>query len=73
MNVQYISDTQGRHTAVVIPIEEWNSLTEKYQELKEPETPRKKPSDFVGVLSPETARQMITDIEQSRDEWERAI
>lgn len=73
MNLQYISDTQGRHTAVVIPIEEWNKITEKHQDLKVMEKPGKKPSDYLGILDQETAQQMIEDIERSRDEWERTI
>ena len=34
MDLQYISDADGRQTAVVIPIEEWKSLTETYAGLK---------------------------------------
>lgn len=73
MNLQYISDTQGRHTAVIIPIEEWNNLTAKHDDLKLLENPKRKPSDFIGCISKETAQQMITDIERSRSEWERTI
>ena len=71
MDIQYISDTNGNHTAVVIPIEEWNSITDKHQDLKTLETPKKKPSDFVGCISKEIAQKMITDIEHSRNQWER--
>jgi hypothetical protein len=35
MSVQYISDNLGNHTAVIIPIEEWEKLTTKYSELSE--------------------------------------
>jgi extradiol dioxygenase family protein len=73
MSLQYISDTQGRHTAVVIPIEDWHTLTTRHQDLKSLESPKRKPSDFVGCISGETAQQMITDIERSRNEWERTI
>ena len=71
MSLQYISDTQGRHTAVIIPIEDWNTLTAKHHDLKSLESSKRKPSDFVGCISPETAQKMITDIERSRNEWER--
>jgi len=30
MSLQYISDTVGKTTAVIIPIEEWDELKEKY-------------------------------------------
>jgi hypothetical protein len=73
MDLQYLSDTQGRHTAVIIPIEEWNNLTRIHQDLKDLEKPKKKPSDFVGCISKETAQKMIIDIEQSRTQWERNI
>lgn len=78
MNVQYLSDAQGRHTAIVIPIEEWQTITAKHPDLETLEKPqqdtnRRKPSDFIGSISRETAQKMITDIDRSRDEWERAI
>lgn len=73
MSLQYISDVQGRHTAVIISIEDWNALTARHQDLKSLENPKRKPSDFLGCVSGETAQQMITDIERSRNEWERAI
>lgn len=38
MNIQYISDNIGLTTAVVIPIEEWKQLTEKYPDLEKIET-----------------------------------
>jgi hypothetical protein len=76
MDLQYISDTQGKHTAVIIPIEEWNNITEKHQDLKMLEKPEKKtikakPSDFIGTLSKEDGEKMQNDIEESRKEWER--
>ena len=76
MALQYISDNSGNHTAVVIPIEEWNNITALHHDLKELETamspnPPKKPSDFVGIISKETAKKMLLDIEKSRSEWER--
>lgn len=70
MNVQYLSDAQGRRTAVQISIADWNELEARLAELNEPEKPKKKPSDFVGILSKETAQQMIADIDQSRNEWD---
>jgi len=33
----------------------------------------KKPSDYVGCISKETAQDMLVHIEQSRKEWERDI
>jgi hypothetical protein len=76
MALQYISDDAGRHTAVIIPIAEWENITSTHQELKGLENTaeidrKRKPSDFRGCISKETALEMLTDIEQSRNEWER--
>lgn len=76
MALQFISDNSGNHTAVVIPIDEWNNITTLHQDLKKLEKDNKpvhnrKPSDFIGILSKETALEMLKDIEQSREEWER--
>ncbi|MBD1366903.1 hypothetical protein IDJ77_24040 [Mucilaginibacter sp. ZT4R22] len=37
MNLQFIHDTKGNTTGVFIPIEEWQSLKEKYTELQKEE------------------------------------
>jgi hypothetical protein len=78
MDLQYISDTEGRHTAVVIPIEEWNNITAKHEDLKRLESPKsqlvtQKPSDFFGTLSKEEGKKMQSYVTQSRNEWERDI
>ena len=33
MNVQYISDSVGNTTGVFIPIDEWNELKRKYEDI----------------------------------------
>lgn len=77
MSLQYISDAKGRHTAVIISIDDWNALKAKHKDLEESleavEKPKQKPSDFRGAISKETAEKMIADLEQSRNEWERRI
>ena len=35
MPLQYIQDFNGATTAVIVPIEEWNKITEKYSGLEE--------------------------------------
>ena len=35
MPLQYIQDLNGATTAVIVPIEEWNKITEKYSDLEE--------------------------------------
>ncbi len=76
MNIQYISDNIGLTTAVVIPIEEWNQITEKYPDLKSGETQNQlekklKPSDFAGKMSKETAEKFQEYIKNTRNEWDR--
>ena len=73
MSLHYISDAQGKHTAVLISIDDWNILTAKHQDLKSLEPQKRKPSDFVGCISKEVADKMIADIELSRNQWERNI
>ena len=35
MPLQYIHDFNGATTAVIVPIDEWNKITEKYSDLEE--------------------------------------
>lgn len=37
MNLQFIHDNKGNTTGVFIPIEEWQSLKDKYADLQEEE------------------------------------
>jgi len=38
MNLQYISDNEGKTTGVFIPIQEWENLKSRYQGLEDIET-----------------------------------
>ncbi|MDR7132485.1 hypothetical protein J2X69_004856 [Algoriphagus sp. 4150] len=38
MTLQYIPDTEGNTTGVIIPIKVWQSLKAKYAELQEAES-----------------------------------
>jgi inorganic pyrophosphatase len=35
MPLQYIQDYSGATTAVIVPIEDWNKITEKYSDIEE--------------------------------------
>ncbi|MGC9343657.1 MAG: hypothetical protein ACP5E3_13215 [Bacteroidales bacterium] len=58
-------------------------LPEKFKNLKvevivlpveeQAETNKRKPSDFRGCISKDTATAMLNSIEESRKEWERNI
>ena len=73
MDIQYLSDEQGRHTAVQIPIDDWNKLTEENEVFRTFEKKKKKLSDFRGTISKNTAEQLLQYATQSRTEWDRDI
>ncbi|GAB5465359.1 MAG: hypothetical protein Kapaf2KO_07950 [Candidatus Kapaibacteriales bacterium] len=39
MNLQYLSDNNGKTTGVFIPIMEWNELKKKYKDIEHFEVP----------------------------------
>lgn len=77
MPLQYITDNTGAHTAVVIPIIEWEKLTRKYDDLKTleaaPTKSKVKLSDLEGKLSHETAEAMLNYVAESRNGWEERL
>ena len=77
MPLQYITDTAGVHTAVLIPINEWELITRKHEDLKSLETgapnPKVKLSELAGKLSAETAKAMLNYVEEARNEWEERL
>jgi hypothetical protein len=73
MNIQYISDNLGNPTAVIIPIEDWKIISKKLNDSLPDKKTKTEPSDFVGILSKETAQKMIFEIQKSRREWEKNI
>jgi len=77
MELQYISDNSGRHTAVIIPIAEWNNITAKHEDLKELiEEKNVKPNNaarFKGLLTDEEADKYHVYLKQARSEWDRDI
>ena len=77
MPLQYITNTSGTHTAVLIPIDEWKLITLKYKDLKALETidskPKKKLSELAGKLSKETADAMLRYVDESRNEWDERL
>ncbi|MBN8824867.1 MULTISPECIES: hypothetical protein [unclassified Spirosoma] len=74
MDVQYLSDAQGRHTAIVIPIEEWNTITAKHEELKMIGAPKQKLSEkYAGKLPSTLADELQHYVTQTRTEWNSSI
>ncbi len=77
MELQYISDISGNHTAVVIPIEDWNNITAKHEDLKELAEEKKTSSNnaarFKGLLTEEEADKYHKYLKKVRKEWDRNI
>ncbi len=77
MSLQYITDSTGKQTAVLIPIEEWQILTSKYIYLKELENrnlkTKGKLSQLAGKLSEKTANAMLNYVEEGRNEWDERV
>ena len=77
--LQYRSDYTGKHTAVVIPISEWETIVRKYGDLKlleqgsskEKVLPQYTMGDFAGTLPVDRADALLKHVEQSRNEWDR--
>ncbi|MBK8672067.1 MAG: hypothetical protein IPN93_03510 [Bacteroidetes bacterium] len=77
MRLQVIQDEQGKNTGVFVPINDWNMIIQKHEDLKklvdiEP-FPKKKLSELAGKLSTETAEAMQKQVAESRDEWEQRL
>ncbi|GAA4319563.1 hypothetical protein [Compostibacter hankyongensis] len=81
MSLQYISDQSGKHTAVVIPINDWKKMLNKHSDLKQlekqsakdhPVAKKYKMADFVGTISTEMAETLQKHVEQSRNEWQNS-
>ena len=69
MGTQYLSDEQGKRTAVQIPIQDWNKHIEESKTFRNSEkdkSSQKKPSDFQGAISKNTADQLLQYVEQAR-------
>jgi hypothetical protein len=77
MKLQYISDSQGVTTGVLIPISEWNDLKEKYQDIEGDETsyPPQWHKDIVNerLKDYEKPPQDALDFDDSMEEIERNL
>ena len=77
MKLQVIQDEQGKNTGVLVPINDWNIIIQKHEDLKtlvdiEP-LPKRKLSELAGKLSNETAEAIQKQVAESRDEWEQRL
>jgi hypothetical protein len=77
MKLEVIQDVRGNKTGVFIPINDWDIITKKHQDLKELVTidpaPKKKLSELAGALSNATAESMRNYSEESRREWDERL
>lgn len=77
MKLQLIQDENGQNAGVFVPINDWNAIIEKHEDLKTlvniEHAPKKKLSELAGKLSKETAAAMQKYIAESRNEWEERL
>lgn len=79
MALQYLKDDNNNTTAVVVPIGDWEKITQIHQDINLMLIPKKntdtkiKPSDYRGCISKETADKLNAHVEQSRNEWSNDI
>ncbi len=77
MSLQVIKDGYGNNTGIFVPITDWDTITQKHQDLKElvniEPAPKKKLSQLAGSLSKETAEAMLKEVDESRNEWEERL
>ena len=71
--LQYITDKSGNRLAVVVPIEIWNNIVIRYADVKNLIEPKKRASDYKGILTKEEVKRYQEYVKQSRDEWDREI
>jgi PHD/YefM family antitoxin component YafN of YafNO toxin-antitoxin module len=64
MSIQYVTDEEGRHKAVIIPIEEWEEMKREHQRIKS------KLEVFKGI---EDALQEVEDIKGGRRKRGRTL
>jgi hypothetical protein len=71
MTLQYLTDQDGKPTAVVIPIKDWEAITQKDADLKQREVltkERMKPSEYAGMLSKKEASEFQNYLTKVREE-----
>lgn len=77
MRLQVIKDGFGNNTGIFVPITDWDTLTQKHQDLKElvniESIPKKNLSQLAGSLSKETGEAMLKEVKESRNEWENRL
>lgn len=75
--LQIIKDGYGNNTGVFVPINEWQNIVLKHQDLKIlvniESSPKKKLSELAGKLSQQTAEAMQKHIAEGREEWEERL
>jgi hypothetical protein len=78
MQLQIIKDWYGNNTGIFVPMNDWDTITQKHQDLKalvmfEPTPRKKKLSELAGTLSTQTAEALLKHVEDSRNEWEERL
>jgi hypothetical protein len=61
MKLQYISDSEGNTTAVVIPISEWNEIKAKHADIADAENDYELPENAKTILDERMATEKKSD------------
>jgi len=67
MKIQYISDSQGHTTAVVIPIDQWNEIKAKHADIEEDENDYQLPQAARAILDERIASENKADFISAED------
>lgn len=78
MNIQYITDNQGRTTGVFMPIQDWQYLKSKYKELESEEQIFDIPEWHKAIVDERMAAYKknpkdVIDFEQACDDIEKEL
>jgi hypothetical protein len=65
MPLEYVTDSLGKRTGVIIPIATWNNIINKYEDVKELISPPNKPSDFAGKLRVQDGNKLKKFLKES--------
>ncbi len=70
MKIQYLSDSNGNTTAVIIPIDEWNQIKARHKDLEEFEDSDELPEAAKTILDERIATENKADfipVEEAHD------
>jgi hypothetical protein len=68
MSFKYVTDSSCNRLAIIIPIDIWNEIITKHEDVKQQFAPAKKPSDYAGTLSKEEGEKFKKHLKKGYNE-----